>query len=352
MPDLNNAIPWVSYCMSTYRRPELLKKSLSLIGTQAFRDFEVVISDNDPECSAEPVVRALGDSRFKYFSNHSNLGMVRSFNKSIERAKGEFIVMITDDDPVYPEMLEVLHDLYKRNPGYGIYFGSHNTMYEGVLQARMAKARLGINSGLVQDWELGTVRTYGPADFLFAFLRGEQGGLLWSTGIVRRDIALEVGGFPDYGTPHMADNSFLLLSGSRAGAVFVNIALGYRAIHTDNYSYSAANYDKIYHAPEGCYRWTTERLPAELDTPELRYALDHFIGRDMTVYVITIKKMLIALGIRNPDFELFRRKFFRLRWMRGWRRKYYIAVHLPRLFELFLALRNAISAPAHKIRRP
>lgn len=344
MPYRDGHAPWVSFCMSTYRRTEFLRKSLGLIGAQTFGDFEVVVSDNDPEGSAGSVVRSFGDDRFRYFPNEVNLGMVQSFNKSIERARGEFVVMITDDDPVYPEMLEVLHDLYVRYPGYGMYFGGHNTFYSGVLQARMAKARLGINSGLVQDWELGTVKTYSAPEFVSSFLRGEQGGLLWSSGLIQRRIALEVGGFPDYGTPHMADNSFLMLSGSRAGAAFINIAMGYRAIHEDNYSYSASNYEKIYQAPEGCYNWTLDRLPAALITPELRRQLDSFIGRDMAVYVISIKKMLLALGIQNPDFEQFRRRFFRLRWMRRWRHKYYIAVHFPNLFDLYLVVRNAIFA--------
>ncbi len=141
--------------MSTYRRTGFLKTSLALLGAQTFADFEVVISDNDPDCSAEAIVKECNDPRFRYFPNNANLGMVNSFNKSIERARGEFIVMITDDDPAYPEMLETLHDLYLRHPGYGMYIGAHNTVFDRLEQASMAKARVGINSALAADWELG-----------------------------------------------------------------------------------------------------------------------------------------------------------------------------------------------------
>ena len=345
MPDLNGGTPWVSFCMSTYRRPEILKKTLALIGAQTFTDFEVVISDNDPDRSAEAVVHDLGDPRFRYFPNETNLGMVKSFNKSIERAEGEFIVMITDDDPVYPEMLETLRALWLRYPDYGVYFGGHNTYFAGLIQARMAKARPGINSSLPADWELGVVRAYSPEVFPLAYLKGELGGLLWSTGIVKRSIALEVNGFPDYGTPHLADCSYLVLCGARGGFVYVNTALGHRAIHDDNYSYSAMNYESIYKAPEGFYRWTLERLPPGLVTPEFKAAMDGYIGRDLAVYVISIKKMLQASGIKKPEFEAFRQRFFRLRWLKHWRLKYYIAVFHPNLFDLFLALRKTLFPP-------
>ena len=349
MPDPNSSTPHVSFCMSTYKRTGFLKRSLALLGTQTFKDFEVVISDNDPDRSAEAIVRECNDPRFRYFPNNTNLGMVNSFNKSIERARGEFIVMITDDDPAYPEMLETLHDLYLRHPGYGLYIGAHNTFFAGLQQARMAKARVGMNSSLSADMEFGAIKTYSPEDFPQAYLQGAlTGGLLWSTGMVKRELALSIGGFPDYGTPHLADCSYLLLSGARAGCVYINTALGHRTIHADNFSYATAGYDAIYKAPEGFYHWTLDRLPPTLVTPALKTALGHFIGRDMTAYVISIKKMLQALHIERPEFEEFRKKFFRLPWLRRWRRKYYIAVHFPRLFDLFLALRKALFPPPLK----
>jgi hypothetical protein len=174
-------------------------------------------------------------------------------------------------------------------------------------------------------------------------LQGEfTGGLLWSAGIVKREIALSIGGFPDYGTPHLADCSYILLAGAKAGCVYINMALGHRAIHEENYSYSAANYESIYNAPEGFYRWTLDRLTPDIVTPPLTRALGNFIGRDMTVYVISIKKMQRMLGTGTPEFEQFRRRFFRLPWLKRWRRKYYIAVYFPSLFELFLAFRRMI----------
>ncbi|HEY4286456.1 MAG TPA: glycosyltransferase [Puia sp.] len=348
MPDLNSDTPWVSFCMSTYRRTGFLHETLAIIRAQTFTDFEVVISDNDPDASGSAVVEAFGESRFRYFHNGDNLGMVASFNKSIERSRGQYIVMITDDDPVYPDMLKTLHRLWVEYPGYGLYIGGHDNFFHGLEQAKLAGSKVGTNSGLA-EMELGAERVFSPAEFPEAFLNGPLAGiLLWSTGIVRRDIALAVGGFPDYGTPHMADNSYILLSGVRAGCVYVNTALGYRAIHNENYSYREANYESIYKAPDRFYQWTVDRLPPAVNTAELRGQLEYVVGRDMTVYVISIKKMLQAQGVESKIFEDFRQRFFKLPFLQRWKRKYDIAVHFPNSFRFFLALRGMLSPSSSK----
>lgn len=345
MPDLKSDTPWASFCLSTYRRTGFLKKALTLFMAQTLPDFEVVISDNDPEGSGESVVAEFQDPRFRYFHNGTNLGMINSFNKSIERSRGQFVVVITDDDPVYPDMLQVLYDLHIKYPGYGLYFGGHDTVFTGLLQARMAKARVGTNSGLA-NWDLDTEKVFSAAEFPRVFLDGTIGGsLLWSVGVMRRDIALAIGGVPNFGTPHLADCSYILLGGVREGCVYVNRALGARVIHDENYSYAEANYETIYKAPEGFYNWTIQRLPPVMNTPHLQKLLVHFVGRDMTIVVIAIKKMLQLQQVKSEKFEDFSRRFFNISFLRKWKRKYYIAVHFPRLFELFLSFRNLLVSP-------
>src|SRR6187397_681190 len=95
--------PLVSFCFTTYKRHVHLLHTLESIRKQSFQDFEVIVSDNDPEKSGRVIVEGFNDNKFKYFPNEQNLGMKKSFNKSLERSSGEYIVMIADDDPVYPE---------------------------------------------------------------------------------------------------------------------------------------------------------------------------------------------------------------------------------------------------------
>jgi glycosyltransferase involved in cell wall biosynthesis len=41
--------PKVSFCFTTFKRFDYLQKTLESVKNQTFSDFEVIVSDNDPE---------------------------------------------------------------------------------------------------------------------------------------------------------------------------------------------------------------------------------------------------------------------------------------------------------------
>jgi len=214
MPHENKA--WVSFCISTYKRPQILEKQLQLLAKQTFADFEVVVSDNDPEASAKDVVLNMKDSRFKYYSNEVNLGMIKSFNKSIDRANTEFVVMITDDDPLEINFLEVCHGLYDSYPGYSAYCGFlRNNKKEAVIEI--------IPKGEFITEILDPRKTINQ---------------LWSSAVLRKADAVAVGLIPDYGAPHLSDHAFIAKVGNVNGGVVINKMFGKFSSHESNFSKS------------------------------------------------------------------------------------------------------------------
>jgi glycosyltransferase involved in cell wall biosynthesis len=228
-------MPWVSFCLATYRRPERIRATLRSILDQSFSDLEIIVTDNDPERSAEAVVREINDRRVTYRANERNLGMVKNFNHALSLAIGEFVVMITDDDPVYPEMLSTLHDLWKRDPAFGAYYGACEVDLQDEAVATMYGHRLGRLTMLAKRPE-GEVWTLDAGHFPEAyFRRAVFPYVLWSCGVVRRDIAIAIGGMPDYGSPFLTDFGYIALAGARAGVCCINKALGFQAVHSGNF---------------------------------------------------------------------------------------------------------------------
>lgn len=337
-----NKIPWAAFCMSTYKRPEFLKTQLSLLQRQTFQNFEVIISDNDPQQSARLIVEQFEDSRFKYYSNGVNLGMVKSFNLSIERSTAEFIVMLTDDDPVKTEMLETLYELWEKYPDYGMYFGGSDRFYSTVTAAKLSGAKVGYNSQLA-EFDDGTIREFSAKQFPTAYLNDDfGGGILWSVGVVKRIIIQKLGGLPDYGSPNMMDCAYILLSGSQQGAVFINTSLGSQNIHHNNYSFTNANYDHFSKGVTGFYEFARTKLSSEIFTKELDQNIKIYIARTILSLLIFAKKNLRKSKIINTSFEKCIREIFEIDFIRRWKLKYYLAVYFPSFFSILITMKSKV----------
>ena len=340
-PTIENK-PWVTFCMTTYKRPEFLRNQLLSLLQQTFANFQVIISDNDIEASGATVVKEINDNRIRYEFNESNLGMVKSFNKSLHKATTEYVVMITDDDPVYPEMLQTLYDLSIEYPGYGMYYGGCDIKCMNPDVARSSRLKVGTNSCLA-NLPIGTIRTYRGSDFPLAYFNGEIGGhILWSKGIVKREIAIAIGGMPDFGAPYNTDFGYIVLSGARQGAVLLNTSLGCQVVHGQNYGYTEADFEKFYITPEAFYNSIVTNLPVDVDLNKLKQPLQTFIARWVVEYAVSIKKFLRDKNLSNKDFDIYARKIFKISYLKKWKMKYYLALKFPNLFELLIQIKKKL----------
>ncbi len=267
--------PWVSFCMSTYKRPKLLELQLNGLSHQTFTNFEVIISDNDPDNSGKNIVENLNDSRFKYFCNGENVGMMPSFNLSIERATADYIVMITDDDPVEKNFLLELFTIYKHNNSYGVYAGF-----------------------LRKKTSFGKIEYIKNDKFAEEILDpGKTKSILWSSCIIRKDIAIKIGKIPDYGSPHLADHAFIIMAGSVNGGVIINKMYSTLTSHNENFSKSHLNSYQI-----GCigfYKTLTEFFKSNSRYKFILKAVAKHLRYWFITSVFTLKKYYTIVGKKD-----------------------------------------------------
>ena len=97
----------VSVLMASYNsNPELLRKVIESVINQTYADFEFIIVDDGSRKPVEPIVREISnDSRIVVYRKE-NTGLGSSLTYGIERAKGEYIARIDDDDLMAHDRLE------------------------------------------------------------------------------------------------------------------------------------------------------------------------------------------------------------------------------------------------------
>ncbi len=102
-----------SVCIATYRRPPLLERLLRSLENQILPEgveMEIIVVDNDADKSAEPVVskfQHMSWSGLSYFNQPlKNISLTR--NMAVEKASGEYILFIDDDEVASPRWLTYL----------------------------------------------------------------------------------------------------------------------------------------------------------------------------------------------------------------------------------------------------
>ncbi|MFX0134051.1 MAG: glycosyltransferase family 2 protein, partial [Candidatus Hodarchaeota archaeon] len=115
-----------SVCVATYRRMELLEKLLKSLVNQDLTDnivLEIIVIDNDKDKSALSIINKFQNSsriRFHYFNQPiKNISITR--NKTIEKASGDYLLFIDDDEIASRRWVYYLLDTLKKYDADGVF---------------------------------------------------------------------------------------------------------------------------------------------------------------------------------------------------------------------------------------
>src|SRR5581483_5116379 len=113
-----------SIIIPTFRRPLQLRCAIESALAQTGINVEVLVVDDSPERSAEPVVAGLGDARIIYMANPEPSGGCpsRVRNLAWPRAKGAFVHFLDDDDIIPQGHYSAVKDAFSKYPGVGVIF--------------------------------------------------------------------------------------------------------------------------------------------------------------------------------------------------------------------------------------
>jgi len=333
--------PFASFCFSTYRRPSYLRSTLEKILLQTFTDFEVIVSDNDENESAKEIVNSFHDQRIKYFPNGENLGMKKSYNKSLERSSGSFITMIADDDPVYPDMLQTLYELQKEYPGYGMYLGGCDWFCTSYKVGKLYNFKVGTNSCLSQNHDLDYKQSFSSENFLeqlFSF--GIFPHYLWSTCIIKREILIEKGGIPEYGTPFLGDYAYLSVMGSHSGCVIINRALGCQTLHEENFGRDQN--EQLVIAAKNFPLYIQGKVSGLKNWPVIQNKMQRFVALWLISHLTFLHHYYKQTRKNEAGLRLAEKDVFGLEFIKKYKTKYLLKKHFPFFHDLLVKVKKLL----------
>ncbi|WP_251964086.1 glycosyltransferase family 2 protein [Salinibacter ruber] len=100
----------VSVCIPTCNRPDYFEKTLRSVLGQTLGPFEILVGDDSSDEDTTEVVQQHKEdgAPIQYFHNEPSFGQARNVDHLFQKAEGDFIVLLHDDDLLLPGALETL----------------------------------------------------------------------------------------------------------------------------------------------------------------------------------------------------------------------------------------------------
>jgi glycosyltransferase involved in cell wall biosynthesis len=122
--------------MPVYNGGAFIKDTLLSILEQDFRDFELVITDDNSTDNTPEIIKSIKDSRIKFYRYDENVGYPRNLERCRTKCSNEIIFLMGQDDILAHETLERVHKIFEENKNVGAitrpYYWFHNDVEKPV----------------------------------------------------------------------------------------------------------------------------------------------------------------------------------------------------------------------------
>jgi glycosyltransferase involved in cell wall biosynthesis len=290
--------PLVTIAIPTRNRALVARDAVKRALTQSYTNIEVLVSDNASTDDTLATLRSIANSRLRILTSRKDIGSSANYEKCIREAKGDFLLIVPDDDKMSTTFLQKCMDLLEREPGvqavvaaYGVFFADEDRDRPAVLSRRLA-------TGI---WD-------GP-EILKEVLRGHLSAAMLST-VFRTELLRSNGGWPtEFQT---ADDplalSLILLSG-RAG--LLNERCATLTIHNRTISAGidpGRHFAETQEAMEVVSDVATRAIPDEGSRSELQELTVHYAAKKLFDCLVVYRRQGAALRDVARELRVWRKQ--------------------------------------------
>lgn len=209
--------PFVTIAIPTFNRAHLLVNCLRHALAQTYSHFEILVSDNASSDRTAELLSQFDDPRLRVIRQPFNIGLLPNWNACLAEAKGDYIMVVSDDDSMMPHSLELCIRTMTR-PDLPIVVALSNIQLTTLHQTRHARKSRVLTTGIHDGHAI-----------LREFLRDHITVTTCSV-LIRTDLLRMSGGFPP-DLPYAADVASWAPLLLRGPAGFVNEACATFNLH-------------------------------------------------------------------------------------------------------------------------
>lgn len=192
-------------------KSHFLYECISSILNQSYPEFELIIINDFSPHPIDKIVAQFNDNRIRYFKNDKNIGaenVANNFNNCLEKAQGDFFILMGDDDKMEPDYLEEFSKLILKYPNLDVFHCRSTIIDENSQPITLTPSWPEYESVYDNMWHrMNESRVQFIADFVFrtSVLKNNGGfyflPLAWGTDDITAYIAIDNKGIAHVNKP-------------------------------------------------------------------------------------------------------------------------------------------------------
>jgi glycosyltransferase involved in cell wall biosynthesis len=173
--------PLITIGIPTRNRASMVKDCVASALAQTYRNIEVLVCDNASTDDTIESLKSIRDKRLRLVGNPVDIGMVKNFARCVEEARGDYLVLASDDNILEPGFLEKCVQLVRAEPGIPVVLSTFDILVVDEFSANQRRIVPAVTSRKLSTgiWD-GT-------EILDQYLSGKLSAQLFSS-IIRTDI--------------------------------------------------------------------------------------------------------------------------------------------------------------------
>lgn len=239
--------PFFSIGVTTYNREEMLKETLNSILDQTFSDYEVIVSNDNPQRKISGRYAGIYDSRFKFIDQEFNHDEIFNMNYMLEKSSGRYFTWIADDDLYLPKFLSSAYQTLAKYSFPKCVFTSYKAFQNEIPVIR-------IDNFNHKDELLS------GDEFLYRYTKGKLKAIA-SMGLFESKTIKEIGGIEDIsadGKGMFSEYKLFVKSGMLDKIAYINMPLVLFRCHKGSWIYKNIDLDMYRRAADNLTRQCIE----------------------------------------------------------------------------------------------
>jgi hypothetical protein len=206
----------IGIAIPTHNRLSLVREALTTIVSQNYPHWTCIVFDNASTEPLREMIESFADDRISYARSDRFLPVTDSWNNAIDRARGDYVLLIGDDDGLAPDGLKTIEQIVRRyrHPDV-IYSALYQFFHPGVApwqpSGYVSRLRYGFFFGdrtepFLLDSKAARLAVAGSLEFRRNFTYNMQAFFFRRdfVELMRRDGKVFLSPFPDYYLANLA----------------------------------------------------------------------------------------------------------------------------------------------------